>query len=229
MALVEVYRLDETGTADRLPQIGNGPAMVVDGAITNDTGILGNGAKYAEVGSVGGDVSAGALASVRDWSISLWVKHLSWGGFVATEFRLRSTDFNTQVGISLGGEATQISAFTSLAFVPVMANGGIPSLDQWYHVVATWNNAANRIRCYVNGSLISEDDDPAIEVVEDMVRIDLAANFTNTAIVDQVCIYDEEVDSTVVTQLYNSGAGFDPTAEVATSGAARLFGCGLIR
>ena len=83
------------------------------------------------------------------------------------------------------------------------------SIGEWTHIVGTYNNSTQILKIYKDGEL----EDSASEISsmnnDENIPIQIAKEASNriNGIVDEVCMFNEEISSTKVEDLYNSGNG----------------------
>lgn len=231
MALVAAYRFDESGSVTRNGQIGSEPALeVTSGTVDSGTGILDSAAHFAGGFSTQTlSASAGILASLRSFSVSLWVKHVDDFGMSADRLTMISATGSLALQLGRPGAAAMLSQVVDGGDLVEVA-GSNPTQGAWHHLVMTWDNAAHELKFYVDGSLVGTDTDAAVTLADDFTSITLQTQFQNEKLVDMLLIDNTAVDLATVQEWHNSGAGFDPTAGGggASNGPINLLtmGCG---
>ncbi|MCK5450090.1 LamG domain-containing protein [Candidatus Pacearchaeota archaeon] len=204
--LISYYKLDNNDLTDSL-EVNNG----TNSGTTNASGIIIDGRDFEL--SEGDYVTLPAIQPSSAVSVSAWIKAESEGnrmyvigGDKSTVsldgFNLRWNSANT-LTIRLG---TSSSTYT-LTSTPTYSSG------TWYHVVSTYDG--NNIRLYVNGSELSGDSVSATGTINyggatstyigRRIRADLPDYFDG--LIDEIGIWNRALNSTEVSDLYNSGDG----------------------
>jgi hypothetical protein len=214
MALVAAYRFDEEGDVTREGSVGTEPSLTVIAGVTDDApGLLGNALVPSggpiQIGRNSADL--GTLASLRDFSISIWVR---FAGATAGQPRVEANDgdsasFQISFGIPDGGGISAVDLSTLQGSTSLFG----PQLDigQWYHFVFTHDNTTGENKLYVDGVDLVTDFSATLLFTNDWTT--MALTIWPVGQFDMLVVYDEVIDGATVAQLYNGGAGFDPTDE----------------
>jgi hypothetical protein len=234
MSLVAVYRLDEVGNVTRNGSVGGEDALPVTAGTTgNAIGLLGNGltavGAAATVSKTGGLVAA--IAGLRSFTVSYWVKYTAAPGAGSASVSLRSTSNEFLFLLTIPSLTSSFTAniYSNVADAAEAAvNPNVTPNSQggtgiWHHVAVSWDNAAHTFAFYINGALrftspMTVAVNPAltgdVTFSLDWTRLFISAR-TNM-IIDQVMLDNTAVDLATVQAWYNSGAGYDPTAPVSS-------------
>lgn len=214
--LVSYWKLDESsdGSGAVTREDAHGTNDLTDnGTTASATGIISNGANFVladttylsitDAAQTGLDFGTGAF------SYSLWLKRGVTG---ATERILAKDDAALGYGytiIFLSNNTLRSSANSSAGTQQTATSGTITDTTTFHHIVFT-RGATNGVRIYIDGSAdvteassnydVSTDDPFALGA-----RVGDASRFTG--VIDEVGIWNRELTSTEVTELYNSGDG----------------------
>lgn len=208
MALLAGYRFEETGNDDRVGQVGGEPNLPVMGTWGDTTGVLDQAASNSG-GGILGTGSMGTLAGIRNLSIAIWVKAVS--GFPILELWGDGTPIQIIFGDVGTSAAATATLYTDGGMDSVVVTGTAPD-GNWRHYVLTFNNSTGEAKLYENGSLVDTQTNAAVVYTVDKSSINLNAPSGGEAAYDMLLIYDSVINSTTVADLYNAGAGYDPTA-----------------
>jgi len=206
MALIAAYRFEETGNNDRVGQVGGEPNLPVVANNWSSTAGLLNDAAVSTDGGAFETYTVGTLAGIRSVSISIWVKPVSGFG------RIELSESGNLVSLYFGdnGISPASASIQSSMMDSVFVNGTTPD-GNWRHFVLTFNNSTGEAKLYENGSLVDTQTNASVVFSADKTSINLNAPNTGELQCDMLLIYDSVIDSTTVSDLYNGGAGYDPT------------------
>lgn len=208
--LVSYWKLDESS--------GNAADSVGSNTLTNNnstayaTGKINNGIDFESSSSNYLSITDAAQSGLdlgANFTISLWYKpesyaanHYIIGKYVATgnqrSYLLSREAGNTLFYIS----ATGTSTITSLVCTPTFTNG------VWYYIVVTFN--AGTLTMYVDGTSVgssSGHSTPYNGTAEFTIGRANGGDYTD-GIIDEVGIWSRTLTSDEVTELYNSGNGY---------------------
>ena len=223
---------------------GENNVMVLNGATFSSTAAIGN----RSVDFAGNNASTGqypnahtqvdntfqSLIRSSNFSISAWVQFhtsgnsapiISISDSASSNNRLqlyRPASNYIQLYISSDGDSRSLPT----------ATGTLTGASTWFHIVATVGSNSNNypdFKAYIDGSLSQERTD------QDLQAIDLSQFTTSVKLeagrlisphsswyldgrIDDISIWDKELSSTEVSNLYNSGSGTD------LSGSSNLVG-----
>jgi hypothetical protein len=209
MALIAAYRFEETSNDDRVGQVGGEPNLsATEGTWNNTTGIL-NDCATSTTGGILGTGSMGTLEDVRSVSISIWVKVVS-GAFAKLELWGDGTPIQFDFG-EPSVTAAGATLNTDGGIDNVVVTGTMPDVI-WRNYVLTFNNSTGEAKLYENGSLVDTQTNALVVYTADKTSININSPSAGEALFDMLLIYDSVIDGAAVSTLYNSGAGFDPTA-----------------
>ena len=153
-----------------------------------------------------------------DYSVSLWMNLTNTGGNqdlfsnadivsgVDRGYRVQFRGLTNNIRVSIYGA----SAIT-------LDTGNIISTNTWYNVVVT-RKASTRTRIYINGNLSTSNTSiinpnytgtftPCIGAYKSVTIPSTLNYLTNGSKIDEVALWNKELTSTEVTELYNSGSG----------------------
>jgi hypothetical protein len=210
--LVSYYKFegdatDETGSYD-----GS-----VQGASVTASGLIGSA--YSFDGSndyISTSASMGNFSTAGTWSF--WIKTSdSDTGTVANRFISKNAvSPNRSYFIQLDGGVLKIFGSddgSNINLSYTVLSSTIINDDDWHHIVIAYEGGARTIKTYIDsmlaGTLTSADGVPASfntsNIVTSFGSTDGAAVLNG--ILDEMGFWSRELDSTEVTQLYNSGSG----------------------
>lgn len=202
--LVSYYNLNGT-VLDSLG-VNNGTAYntpsYVTGKVNNAIDLETASAQYVKIGSSGGTLDF----TTQNFSLATWIKLESFDG-VADHKVISQTGTN---GYALYiKDATGKVALGKLNVDEVLSTQTLTTGD-WYYLVVTYDQTANKVNFYINGSLDSGGElsySTTFAGSQD-TRIGLGdGTQTLDGIVDEVGIWNRVLTVAEVTQLYNGGNG----------------------
>ena len=231
--VVALYHFDGNANDDS----GNGNDGINNGATFN-TGKLGQGAVFDGVNDYVDAGNDNSLKLNNDFTVSVWVKP-------------ESTQEEAQVGIIIGGYYS--SPYYGIRYQNSRArfliydgtqNPNIPSNlindGAWHHIVGVRDVGADTLSLYEDGVQISSIEDTTTGSIEFTNSFHIGRDrdswFNGT--IDEVIIYNKVLNSSEVSELYNSGAGVSvscggpctPNPDSVTCGAwvcgTRINNCG---
>ena len=222
-------------TADNTPNdaLGNYNGTLVNGA-TYGTGIINNGFSLDGVNDYITTNKALNLNGGTPFSVNFWLKsnaYLTANSLqnVFGTIRDDSNVYNLTKGFQFymygnGGSANRLSflisnnnsGVSSYAWVHILANV-VP--NTWYNVTMTYNGNGDTsgINTYINNSAsktvyINNLQSPYDTITDSPtiganIRTDLLVNRFLNGLVDEVGVWNRELTSSEITELYNSGSG----------------------
>lgn len=166
------------------------------------------------------DFSFGDGSSDSPFSISAWIK-MSTG--IPSSYTVskspNSGDANSEWFFFISGsqlyiECVDASVGYATALIGKYANK-IMSVETYYHVLATYSGDGTRggLKLYIDGEIqttTNQGDDTnyvAMENGTEVVKIGKAGAFYNTGIIDNVMIFNKELNTDEIKFLYNGGEG----------------------
>ena len=221
MTLVAAYRFEEAAAGPFLSSVAGAPPLV----LTADPGIVSSVAAKLNLGietagglfvtaAIAGTTTATPLAAIRSLSLALWFKHVDGSGFSAPEVFLKN---GTQVfKLTLGQPGSSAPAGFAIdagADEQSLTAGGTPATGTWKHVVITWDNTTNTLKCYENGALFTSATNALVSFTLDWATLEINQQSSTDNIKDMLCIYSHVLTLAEVQALYASGAGHDPSTD----------------
>lgn len=191
-----------------LDSSGNGYTGTMYGGITKVKGKIGQALKLNGVNGTYIDLGVAAANTIRggNFSVSLWVKYNSAGnaytGIISTD---QSSPYNFSI--------RKKSIGSNVVFMWLSTNnldtGFAPSLDVWYHYLATFNTVSGR-KFYINGSLVAQDS-LTTAATQNSDSLYIGTDYTPSSdrnfdgTVDDVRMYNRTLSAAEVYQLYMMG------------------------
>lgn len=161
---------------------------------------------------------------IDNYSYSMWVNATSFPGAGTTGIVLSVGDVVTsrQTTINLGNlySAGQFLGWgggswndAPTPFTSSAAQGAVPNLNQWYHLVLTRSNT--HIKLYINGQFIGSEATngyPAYYGTTTNAFIGVRCNYTQpyNGAIDDMSVYNREITQGEVTLLYQNGIACAP-------------------
>ncbi len=220
-SLVSYWKLDESsGNADDSVSSND---LTNNGSITYASAKINNGADL-ELSSSNyfsiADASQSGLDITSDLSISLWVKLESQPG-TDDCVALVSKYMNTGNQRSYVLDYCDVSGTTRLQsnISPDGSNSDVYAYNvtlnnsTWYHVVFTWDASGAQGKFYLNSSNVSSPTGTYTSIYNGTADLNIGAYFNGSigwldGFVDEVGVWSRVLNSSEVSQLYNSGNGF---------------------
>lgn len=166
-----------------------------------------------------GYVTAGVgtiLSAPTDWSVSLWVRKTastsSWNGLAWFDFGYGSKPS----GLTISNAGT-VRFEMDWNDNGVMQTSLVPSLNTWYHVVATSDNNAT-FKIYVNGVDVSTACTSCVVGYGGIAATTFGLGYLSNnhkGDIDEVALYSATLSPAEVLTLYNSGTGYRHTGSEA--------------
>lgn len=231
----------------------DGSGNSLDGVVSNATLIadrFGNAnSAYLFSGSPSSYISFPSNAfKINEYSYSMWVNASSFPGAGSTGIVLSVGDVVTsrQTTLNLGNlySSGQFLGWGGGSWndAPIpntssVAQGAIPNLNEWYHLVLTRSNT--HVKLYINGQYIGSDATygyPAYYGTTTNAFIGVRCNYTQpyNGAIDDMSVYNREVTQQEVTLLYQNGMACLPSiampnvanVEICSPGFATLVASG---
>jgi hypothetical protein len=214
MSLIAAYRFDDISGVSQSDQLGAGPVLAHSGPVISGTGVLSGGITGTGGAALknGGISALGPLRS-GNWTVAFWVKRTSSSyGWTMEWMKQSTTDGFIAGNGNVSGQYGAVQYSNGGGFVDA-SPAATPTLNTWMFYAYTWDLSAKRLRGYTNAVQHSVATDAGASLPADFDR--LAITLDLAVIIDQMMFYDEILTPTTGTnslnQLYNSGAGYDPT------------------
>ena len=202
-------------TADNTPNdaLGNYNGTLVNGA-TYGTGIINNGFSFDGVNDYVDVGSRTGFNNTQSFTFSAWIN-----GTILNRTLVSNGD-TTSGGASLGtwnsGSGRKIALLKGTGVSQCFGNTTLSS-STWYHLVAVhtpYDGVTANVQFYVNGSAdgsaIFDIGTPSGSNNQHIgASTDLVAFFSG--IIDEIGIWNRDLSSSEVTELYNSGSGLQYT------------------
>jgi len=153
-----------------------------------------------------------------DFTISFWLNLDQWGpgrAIMSTNKNLGGTNNKMQVYYSnVVGRVNELRAnFKDISQTVIYTTGVNLTVDSWHHIVYT--REAGTYKVYVNGTLVDTvtggrtGDVLGTEGLHQGYN-DISATGGFDGHLDQFLFYDQALNATLVSELWNSGNGLDP-------------------
>ena len=197
------WKLNETGTGQRIDSLGLFNGTQSGGAMNTTSGKIGGGAIGDGVNSINFSSAGGHTNTL---SISAWIQKTGVAG--SYNFRWISDsggnqiDFNYNdcaqtnvdgLSITISGECTNV------------INSSLAGSGFRHIVVVVGADIGNRQIVYVDGALITNKSQSAFTNLSNTFR--LLNTAPSSMVIDEVGIWTEPLNTTQISNLYNSGTG----------------------
>ncbi len=209
--LVSYFKLDGlSGDVNDSIQNFNGTNT---GATRGAVGIINNsfsfdgGSDYITLSGSGG------ITPNDDVSLQAWIKVNTLDTitqYIISKSGSISTNKDYSLAITATTDLVQLVVFQGNTGYSVVSTSAIQT-GQWYHVVGTWDDTANKLRLYING-ILNNTASPSLTRSKTALNLvigkfaDGSSNYFDGKI-DEVGIWNRNLTATEVTQLYNGGTG----------------------
>lgn len=210
--LISYYKLDETSGAVIDSHGTNdgenfGATRGVEGVINNSFNFSSDESDYVNLTDMDEFVASNEL------TISVWVNMKSTGS--AHILSHRSDDSTRAFQIDNTGSAIRFIVWNSSGTLKQVVTTYDLVLGEWYHIVGVWNGT--NIMLYINGTM--EDIEDQLGTIRDeATNITLGTSDQSPVfwdgLIDEVGIWNRSLNSTEVSDLYNSGAGITYTPSI---------------
>lgn len=221
--IVSYWKLEESGTNNRIDELGTNTLTASAGMTNTASAIIGNGALF----NGSSKLSVASNASIEfttNFSVSLWIYQAS----IATNIAfINKWDYPTDASFTLqtsNTDAANLRLFVADSDLDggsniVDTSGANLSNGTWYHVVVVYDGTqtgnTNRAKIYVNGSDLTVN---VLGTIVASINQSVAPlNFSswegasrfmgNGDRLDEIGVWSRSLTSAEVTQLYNGGAG----------------------
>jgi hypothetical protein len=154
---------------------------------------------------------------VNDWSISFWSKLNTNDGFRVWLSRF-STDISQPYStyISIASNTTNVrsinAVYTSSSFTDVslgsLSNISGININEWFMVTISYSQTDFKYRVYINDQLLLTTN--SYNIFDEVDKFLLS--FSRDVIIDEISFWSMILNSSSVSQLYNSGDGLNLTA-----------------
>jgi hypothetical protein len=220
-SLVAYWKMDEaadgTTPVDRLDSWVNDITLVDAATATDDAiGKIGSAGDFetgqSDTMAVATDVAA--LDFTSSFSVSVWVRKESSGvlEYVISKWNTsaqRSWNINingsnlAQFAMSTDGGNTLVTTASATTF-------GTLSINTYYHIVATFDDTADEMTIYVNGTsdTVTQTGTPFNSTQPVRVSGHTTSSTTFDGRIDEIAVWSRAITSDEVLELYNSGSGF---------------------
>jgi hypothetical protein len=221
--LVAYYKLDETSGTTATDSLGsyNGTN---NGATINQGGKIGKA--YDFDGSNDYISSNGVFSSLTSFSFSAWINPDVVNISQQEIFNQGTSNYPQPYDISLNNQTIRFVVGNS-SQVSEISTGNVVSAGNWYHIVCTYNSSTNALKIYVNnGAPTTGTNSRSFSYAgSSYIGRRADAHYFNGRI-DECAIWNKELTSTEVSELYNSGDGltypFVSTPTVTTGVASSI-------
>ncbi len=206
------WKLNETTGLTAADASGNSPATAPTG-VTWSTN-HGGSAVFNETGSMA--TTGPVIDTTRSFTVSAWVK---LGSAVSGNKGAVSQDGTFRSGFSLGYDFEEYNRWQMGMCEPNtdgnchgVVSTSVPSTGTWTHLTGVYDQAAGRLKLYVNGSLQADGSMPdAWQGAAGPLRIGggqwdgwIGDNWKGS--IDDVQVYQEALTSTQISAIYNGTA-----------------------
>lgn len=188
--LLAFYKLDNVNDAS-----GNGKTLTNNNTVTFSAGKIGNAA----------NVDSGKYLSISSLSIP-WQTAASLSGWIKTTNNTPqlSLFFSYNVGFGIGIESNSILTVYDYLGGEVYSTATI-SANTWHHIVVT--TSGNVLKIYLDGVLVGTLTN-ILQNISGLAINDSSYPFTGQA--DAVGVWNRELTTQEIAQLYNNGNGLEP-------------------
>lgn len=221
--LVAYYKLDETSGTTAYDALGNFNGTN-NGATINQTGKIG---KSYDFDGINDYISnTGIFGSLSSFSFSAWINPDVVNVTQQNIFSQGTSNYPQPYDISLNQQTIRFVVGNS-SQVSEISTGNIISSGNWYHIVCTYNSSTNALKIYVNNSTPTSGTNIRTFSYAGSSYLGRRAdgNYFNGKI-DECAIWNREITSSEVTELYNSGNGltypFVSIPTVTTTGVSSI-------
>ncbi len=212
--LLSFWKLGEA-SGSRADSIGS--ATLTDNAgVTSEPGVIGDAAKFVAASNQYLSRSAQTWEFSNEWSVSSWHKQTA------------AADDKTiyQFGSDMAGpEANSFKLLSNYLYIAPSSGAafklytGIPTSTDWIHTVLTWDGSTLKVYqdgVDITGSLAKPVDNAGTMTDTSRIfQIGAGRNTTLTdpfdGLIDAVGVWSRALEQSDVDELYNSGAGWEPT------------------
>jgi len=202
--LNNVYQMEEEAATPRIDAIsGNNMIDTAFGNVGRGDGINGYGASMS--GNIHRMIQESNLgiSGADAWTLSAWTRFRS-GSFAGTLVKMGNGGFSGGINLSMGNFPVELSAYLDGTSLIIKSS---PVVDQWYHVVLTYDGTI--LRTYLDSVA-----GPTHEVVLNMPDAHMLAGNdvgpgppTVSRGLDELYIWNTVIDSGAIAALYNGGTG----------------------
>jgi hypothetical protein len=220
--LVAYWKMDEvadgTTPVDRTDSWVNGITLVDTAAATDDNpGKLGNAAEFetGESNTMAVATDHASLDFTSSFSVSLWARKETAS---VLEYLVSKWNTGSQRSWNINCSAANVFGFAmstdggNTAVVTASATTfGSVTINTYYHIVATFDDTANEMKIYVNGT-----PDTATQTgtpFNSTQPVKVSGHTTTSSLfdgrIDEVAIWNRAITSAEVAELYNSGTGYE--------------------
>ena len=183
-------------------------------------GVLNNAIYTTGTASYANITGYNPFSGVNDFSFSIWVK--------PTQLTQQNILYDTTGAGYITYELQQDSASQKIQFclwkeggtVVCMNNPTIPTLNQWYHIVITYNSTNRNITMYTNGvyTISATGSAELSTITSGTGRLGIGGSPTGTGLftgyLDEFAFFNRTINNIEILTLYNSGLGYDPYINV---------------
>ena len=155
---------------------------------------------------------AGFNPSTTDFTLSLWVKSNAYSNSNKNIFQQMDVSGNGRSIIYVRNGSNQ---FASWLGGGERLSGIVSEINRWYNVVLVHNNSANTITWFINGVQGNTNNSNVETTVGDFlfgVHKGFGSSSYFNGLMDEVAIWNSQLDSSEIVSLYNSGASISASA-----------------
>ncbi len=143
--------------------------------------------------------------STTDFTLSLWVKSNAYSDSKKNIFQQMDASGNGRSIIYVKNGSNQFGTWLGGG---ERLSGVVSEINHWYNVVLVHNNSSNTVTWFVNGIQANTNNANVETTVGDFL-LGIHKSFSSSryfnGLMDEVAIWDSQLDSTEIAALYNSG------------------------
>ena len=155
---------------------------------------------------------AGFNPSTTDFTLSLWVKSNAYSSSNKNIFQQMDVSGNGRSIIYVRRSSNQFATFLGGG---ERLSGVVSEVNRWYNVVLVHNNSANTITWFIDGVQANTNNSNVETTVGDFllgVHKGFGSSSYFNGLMDEIAIWNSQLDSTEIVALYNSGASISAAA-----------------
>ncbi|RZP29913.1 T9SS type A sorting domain-containing protein [bacterium] len=144
--------------------------------------------------------------SITDFTLSLWVKSNSYSSSNKNIFQQMDASGTGRSIVYVRSSSNQFATFLGGG---ERLSGVVSEVNRWYNVVLVHNNSANTITWFINGVQANTNNSNVETTVGDFllgVHKAFSSSSYFNGLIDEIAIWDSQLDSTEIIDLYNSGS-----------------------
>ena len=155
---------------------------------------------------------SGFNPSTTDFTLSLWVKSNAYSNSNKNIFQQMDVSGNGRSIIYVKNGSNQFATWLGGG---ERLSGVVSEINRWYNVVLVHNNSANTVTWFINGAQGNTNNSNVETTIGDFL-LGVHKNFGSSSyfngLMDEISIWNSQLDSTEIVALYNSGASISAAA-----------------